>query len=294
MRKLTVVVTCTQRKSLPIDPGLSVRELPVGSAEERSAAWSYRIRTADATRPLRDLYQGGSWALVPGLAAAATAAGYSPRILVASAGLGLREVDSSAPAYGATFSSGSDDVVGERTEHGAWWESLGELPGSLSPREALRGRVLLLLSAPYASAMHQDLTAIGQRTGERLLVGGAAVIPGITRLPADGALRSTLGGTNGSLIIRTATAWMQRLGSHDLTDEKAMSAWQTWAQTTRRPETWDRKPQSDQAVRDFIRSLLRQNPSTSRTRALRALRDAGLACEQQRFATIFTTVGREA
>lgn len=48
---------------------------------------------------------------------------------------------------------------------------------------------------------------------------------------------------------------------------------------------------SDLAVREFIRALLAEHPATSRTKALR---DAGLACEQQRFATIFSTTGQGA
>ncbi|CAM5715916.1 hypothetical protein SVIOM74S_09450 [Streptomyces violarus] len=47
---------------------------------------------------------------------------------------------------------------------------------------------------------------------------------------------------------------------------------------------------TDENVIAFIRESLAQNPSYSRTRLLRMLRDQGLACEQKRFAELYATV----
>jgi hypothetical protein len=51
--------------------------------------------------------------------------------------------------------------------------------------------------------------------------------------------------------------------------------------------TFDRARLDDHQVERFIHVALRRSPDTSCTRALRALRDGGQACEQSRFKTLF-------
>lgn len=135
---LTIIVTCTDRKSLPVADDLRVRCLAPGSIEQRARTWIRQLNETHPKRPLRSLYQGETWTQVVRLEEAVQAAGYEPRLLVASAGLGLRSVEQEAPAYGATFSPGSPDVVGTTTDQARdWWHVLQE-----ADPPALKGSML--------------------------------------------------------------------------------------------------------------------------------------------------------
>jgi hypothetical protein len=289
VKKLTVVVTCTERKSLPTSTHLQVRNLPSGSLAERSNHWRARVSSARARVQLAKLYQGETWTQVVPLVKAAEERGFSTRLLVASAGLGLRDVDSEAPSYRATFSSRHlDSVASSQVEAREWWNRLKSLDGALSPLHALQGRVLLVLSAAYANAMADDLRVLAERQADAMIVGGAADTPGLPRLAADRSLRRHLGGTATSLNLRIARTWLERNNGTELYSPIDHTAWETWAATVRQSDVYTRAPMTDERVIDFIRSARRQDPLLSRTRALRALRDSGLACEQKRFAGLFT------
>lgn len=293
MRRLSIVVTCTDRKALPPSPGLRARDLPTDpSVTVRADSWRRRMAQAmDNHLPLTDLYRGESWTQLPRLVRAAEQAGFRPRLWVASAGLGLRPVDSTAAPYAATFSTGhADSVTVGRADVASWWRQLGSLPGAVADPADLGRRVLWVLSESYGDALYADLFRTGTRGGELLLVGGSADITGITRLPADRALRPVLGGTATGLNTRTAVAWLQRLDGEPLTSRLAQKRWQDWVERVRQPERWDRRPQTDPQVLAFVRRLLRRDPRLTKTRALRLLRDSGLACEQKRFGDLFASV----
>jgi hypothetical protein len=287
--KLSVVVACSDRKAeVPADV-LRVRNLPASGLSMRSSVWRSHLRTASGTRALTDLYRGEGWSVVPSLLDAARAAGFNPQLLVASAGLGLRTAESTAPAYAATFAPGQADSVGTTTvESREWWRHLRAAPAALDPAAELRGNVLLILSQAYAAAMHDDLHSLGKLGDDVLLVGGAAEIPGVTRLPADRGLRSALGGTATGLTARMARRWLGGLDRPNLTSVSRMQEWQTWASSARREESWAREPLDDDQVVLFIREALSVEPGLSRTRALRRLRDSGRACEQSRFAALYS------
>ena len=211
--------------------------------------------------------------------------------MVASAGLGLRSAESVAPGYAATFAASQIDTVGDTAaDLREWWHHLRAAPSALDPGVELRGRVLLVLSQAYASAMQSDLVALGRRGDDVMMVGGASDIPGITRLRADRGLRSALGGTATGLTMRMAHAWLSGLQRPALTCPTRMQQWQGWADTVRRAESWARQTLDDDEVLRFIRDARAKEPSLSRTRALRKLRDSGRACEQNRFAALYRKV----
>ncbi|QYN37782.1 hypothetical protein K1T35_11385 [Pseudonocardia sp. DSM 110487] len=294
MTKLTVVVTCSDRKSETPQVGLRVRDLPKAGLDVRSAMWRSRLGGAGGARLLAGLYRGESWSLVPDVMASAQQAGFTPRLLVASAGLGLRDANSLAPAYAATFALRQQDSVGETAaDLRGWWHTLHAAPGALDPDRELRGPLLLVLSHAYAAAMSADLEALGRRSDDVLLVGGAGDIPGITRLPADRGLRAALGGTSTGLTTRMAHRWLAGLTRPSLTCSARMGEWRTWADDARRDESWARQPLDDLEVLQFIREARAGDPGMSRTRALRKLRDSGKACEQSRFAVLYRRVVSE-
>lgn len=283
-QELTIVVTCTDRKSLAVPDHRRLRSLT--SFGSRVSAWAQRIDSAEAIIPLRDLYQGDAWSQLPRLEDASRAARFEPTTYVASAGLGLRRVSSLAPAYGATFSSNQpDSVLGSTTQQRTWWDDLNEWNGS-------RGELpigvptLFVLSQRYSDVLASTVakTAV---TNPVLVIGGSAAIAPTLRLPADASLRSALGGTLGALNMRTAVAWMERLTTTMIDSSRDRESWYNWTTSVGRHERYDRTPLSDQEVLEAVRLIRVQEPDISKTRALRSLRENGYACEQKRFVQLF-------
>ncbi|MGC4109606.1 MAG: hypothetical protein QM747_04100 [Nocardioides sp.] len=284
-QELAIVVTCTDRKSVQPSLDLQLRSLGAGGLDARASAWSRRIDAARSRLPLRSLYRGETWAQVAELERAAERAGFRPHLLVASAGLGLVDAETKAPAYGATFSSGHADSVGETVyENQQWWSALNAPKHAID--SALAGPTVLILSKTYADAMAPALAAI---TGRRdvLVFGGSNAIAASARIPADLGLRRALGGTANSLNLRTARAWFDLLPHPDIALYRQHPKWAAWVSDTRQSDHYDRTPLSDAALESYVQRVRTEDPTISRSRALRLLRDSGLACEQKRFAQLF-------
>mgnify|MGYP001149455126 CR=1 FL=1 len=292
MQKLTIVVNCTDRKSVTPAPDLRIQSLPAEDLPTRFDLWRHRLATAHDKLRLRYLYQGEAWVQATCLAGDIRNQGACVRMLVASAGLGLREVTELAPAYSATFATGHpDSVAADSKGNVEWWELLATLPSSRSVDELTDGPTLLVLSENYARAMDQDLVALANQGGDYLLVGGWRTITGLPRLPVDRDLRQALGGTVSSLGLRMARRWMAtRSRSHRLFDPVDHQRWTQWAASVRKPEKYDRTPRTDVELMEIITELLNEEPTLSATRALRVVRDSGIACEQKRFARLFRDV----
>ncbi|MFJ5893359.1 hypothetical protein [Streptomyces californicus] len=294
MNELPIVVTCTDRKTHPPDPFLQARNLPETHLAGRVDHWAGHLAAArGALRELADLYQGDQWHRAQALAGAATRAGFTPRLYVASAGLGLSPVSRPAPSYSATFAPRhADSVASSITEAADWWDHLQRLQGApnlsdLAGRHG--GRILLVLSETYAQAMHRELTALAAEGYDSVLIGGARDIAGITRIPANSGLRRALGGTLTSLNTRTAAAWLEHCTPGALLTPAAMDRWNAWVEQTAVPESYARTPMTDEEVIAFIREKCATlQPAPSRTRLLRMLRADNKACEQKRFADLYT------
>lgn len=291
MQKLTIIVNCTDRKSTSPETGLHIRNLPPGDMGSRFAAWNHNITAAAKRMPLLDLYQGEAWLQAKSLAADARAQGFEVRMLVASAGLGLNEVNQVAPPYAATFASGhADSVTDDLKQLPHWWSLLGGLPQSTSLTEHSDHSILMVLSENYARAMDPELTKLAARGGDYVLVGGWREVDGLRRLAADRDLRESLGGTVSSLCLRMARRWLAQRTGPKLWNKRDVAAWSDWAETARKSENYQRRQTNDTEITEIIRSLVKREPNLSATRALRQVRDSGIACEQKRFGTLFRDV----
>lgn len=176
-----------------------------------------------------------------------------------------------------------------------WWDHLQHLEGSrdLSEIAAAAGRALVVLSQTYAQAMHRDLLALGATDAEVVLMGGACDLDGVLRVPANAALRQAVGGTLTSLNARTAASWLEHCTPGHLITPAAQTRWAAWAAQAAHRERYARTPVPDETVISFIKEMKRLHPRSSRTRLLRMFRDKGMACEQKRFADLYTqTMGR--
>ena len=168
-------------------------------------------------------------------------------------------------------------------------DRLADAPQALN-LASLRGRVLLVLSRNYALALARDLAELGASGAEAALVGGAAEIPGITRIPSDASLRRTLGGTLGSLNQRMANRFLRlSCGPADWLTEDHLRRWNSWASKARYKEVFARQRGSDSAVRAWIQAMIADEPMSA-SRALREYRRQGNACEQSRFSRLYREV----
>lgn len=280
-QKLTLIVTCTDRKSAQPTHDLMARHLPTGDIATRARQWTASLERGAPRIPLVDLYRGETWSQVKGLLATARDLGHDADVLIASAGLGLQPLHESAPAYAATFSSGHPDSVADSPSAArTWWKSL--------PRtEHVQGRpALWVLSENYSRAIAADLLeTLGP--SELLVFGGSKEIPADMRVPADRSLRRALGGTVTSLNVRAATQWLSLSRGKSPFGDRAHRRWSDWSDQARHHEQYDRRPLTDSAVLDYVEMLRGQNAGVSKTAALKSLRAAGLACEQRRFSALF-------
>ncbi|MGG6380637.1 hypothetical protein [Paenarthrobacter sp. NEAU-H11] len=289
--KLTVVVTCTDRKSMTPPERLRAENLPEGQQSERVRHWRAALHQESGRVCLRRLYQGDAWKQAFRLERTLRDVGFDPHVVVASAGLGLVQVEEEWPAYAATFSLRHSDTVGRDTaDIRAWWKLITAEQKKLA--EHAQGQTLMVLSETYSSAMADDLAAFKGRD-DVVIFGGSKDVPRELRIPADAALRAELGGTSGSLNVRTAKAWIATLDSPTLVGQRNNGRWRAWVEEVRCPELYERKPMADADVLAFIREVRVREPKMRKTAALRLLRDNGWACEQRRFGGLFSAVEKE-
>ena len=283
-QKLTIVVTCTGRKSATPARDMMARNLPTGQVGMRARAWTQALVRTHPTTPLLQLYQGESWSQVKRLITTAREVGYEPEVLVASAGLGLRSVLDLAPAYAATFSVGHEDTVAPSIKEAQeWWHAL--------PHIASRGpsRSVWVLSENYSRVIATDL--IDRFTSDELLVfGGSNEIPDHARISSDRSLRRALGGTVTSLNVRMAIQWLLLSRDSGAFSPHANVSWLEWTDREQYREVYNRQQLSDDAVLDFVTALQKRTPGIPKTSALKSLRESGFACEQGRFSTLFQKV----
>lgn len=265
------------------------RNLDSGDVPTRCGQWVEDMNSdanPDQNYELENLYMGDAWKQALGLLRH-TNQHAKVRPLVASAGIGLQPLQSRHPSYAATFSQGHNDTVAPIDRTGEWWDLLRATPRATSLTDLRSDQTLLVLSEPYARAMHRDLQQLAGSGTEVLLIGGWKDIEGIHRVPADRALRSALGGATSSLLVRMARRWLHEWTGGPLHTTERQRSWDSWASGARVVEIHDRKRMSDSEVLDFARGCRQEDPRVSATAALAKLRAGGSACEQRRFGQLF-------
>ena len=315
--KLRVVVSCSDRKSLPAAPDLRLAQYRADTLLDRSGSWINRInRPQSETRPANALYQGAHWSVVRNLNDEnPSCIGTEVELWIASAGYGLTRWDEELESYGATFSSGhADSVVAPgMTDDRAgatafWWDALAsrhridDAPPSLA--ELVSGEpdspVLVALSASYLRAVRHDLGRALRRTASPqnlfiLSTGSSSIELGGALVPFDSRLLGTVGGSNMSLIPRTARFLVAHDNQHGWDFDEVRNFMNAQLEQQPARPSHDRDRQSDAQVMEVIRGALaeadsRQTKRPSATTLLRLLRDSGNACEQKRFKDLYDRV----
>jgi len=296
-----VVVTCANRKSLPIPSHLQLGEVPGSSAIERVRKWIARLAdTGSAPQvPAFDLYAGEHWSVARRFSAHALP-GEEIQLWACSAGYGLIPAEARIMPYHATLTPNQADSVPGETA--SWWTWLSEWSGP-SPEYPRSIRALIasdptavfmfVLSKNYLRACGEDIAAGSEHVADPnrlLIVSAGARLQGdlaVFAVPADARLQAQFSGTRRALNAR--------IGSY-LLSEGIRGRSEATADLTRllaaQPPIprYDRKKQTDREILDLIAQRVAQTPATSANRLLREFRDAGLACEQHRFSRLYRTV----
>lgn len=312
---LQIIVSCTSRKTASVSETLRLRSVPIGSSEGRVSEWCRRLaRHRGPTVAAERLYAGEHWTVARALPELAREAGYKARLWVMSAGYGLMPVCACIHPYSATFASAELDSVAtdgpsDQTRNSmlqTWWDSLCRFEGggkneSYSLAELLlnseRSYFLLVASPHYLAAAEKDLQAglSALASPERLMIvtSPSRVINGPLgehAIISSTRLQPRIGGSCVSLHARVASLILRKVSSWGFDAETVGKRIEALIERSPQTPKLQRKRITDDQVRKFVESNLRNSPQPSCSTLLRKLRTRGLACEQSRFSELYWEV----
>lgn len=310
-KTVNIVVTCTSRKTRDPLARFRVSNLREKTIENRALNWIDRLRTnGNSQITASALYCGEYWSVVRSLPFAARTSGVRTNIWICSAGYGLISPQSQICSYSATFAPYERDSVTRGFDADArkvaaqrWWRSISEWSGPRvnEPRSltAIARRhpnvpLLIVASPDYLYAIEQDLTgaAAALSRPDLLLIvsAGMRTFGKLTDhlLPCDARLQSCLGGTRGTLNIRIARRLLQYMGRGNIGLDRQKAQLRRLLGQQPPIQQYHRRTVTDEQVRKFIRFELNRNSSASRSLLLKKFRSSGRACEQSRFADLYT------
>lgn len=308
--RVHLVVSCTDRKRVPVPDELRLRQVPAGTPESRADQWWTTLTESSAPPvPVEALYAGDHFAVAQ---SCRPFLGPGGRVWVASAGYGLIPEGVFLKPYSATFTPGHEDsVAGPYDPSGSvnrrWWQALAgrakpwgpEYPASVAELAAGDPEAVILFAAGgvYADALGEDLLAargVLRDPEQLLLVSAGASLNGRLSgnlVPLDARFQAEVGGARVSLNARAARYILERAEG----ELRASAVRREFAARLRelppleRPE---RVPMTDDEVVEFVTESFRRQGVRSRTVLLRELRASGRSCEQKRFAGLYETARR--
>ena len=302
-----VVVTCANRKVTVPSRDLRLGTYPTG-LHARATRWTSRLDSPRSDRlEARHLYQGEHWSVVKRMVDRAGDFGCIAEVWIVSAGYGLVPISANLESYSATFSPGSADSVAQsksgQRDNQAWWGLLAswrnrDLQGPRNLTElALQDTsspMIVALSKTYLQAVLHDLTDAAEAMGKKadlLLVSTGTPPDGLEKvqLPCDARFLTSLGGSRTSLNARVADRIIATSDRHEFDSARVRNLLQKDLDRSKDILRYDRRKQTDAEIQHWIRTRLNIDYA-SRSSLLRELRDAGLACEQRRFAGLYDEV----
>lgn len=313
---LNIVVTCSNRKRLPVPAELQLRNVGSKALAVRAAEWIGRLESTSTERcPAIDLYGGDHWTVVRDLRNVALGASVELTLWVCSAGYGLFPVTAKIKPYAATFSARQPDSVVRSEDQGRhgqvlqqWWNCVSEWRGPCKgePRtiaEIARSDrdspLMIVASNDYVKALAKDLIAASDSLRSRELLtivsAGTDSLDGLSNnlLPADARFETWLEGSRQSLNVRLAREIIRRSGVWGLQTFRLKSELTKRLEAGAMRSVPAREPRSDDEVRTFIVTKLGEDPKAKHSTLLRKLRDRGARCEQGRFRILFFEVRAE-
>lgn len=307
---INLVVNCTGRKRAK-SRAIAARRFKGISLEKRIKHWTTSLEESEAPSvPASELYCGDSWATIRS-AILTSGPGHEIEWWIVSAGYGLIRSDELIVPYSATLTRRNRDSVMDPDEVAStgqqWWDGLCAWKRSRRRRPSSLQRLasmypdrplLVVLSADYVSALENDLLAAQQELTDpdRLVIVSAGAKKdgplAANFLPCDARLEHALGGARSSLNARIARRILTTITPKKVCISNLR---RTFVNLLRRQppvrfikrQRWD-----DGQLVGFIERGLTGSEGTSHSALLRALRDGGVACEQQRFRKLFNATKR--
>lgn len=277
---------------MPLDSTLQAREAPTGSTNEVATWWSRRLKAAPATTSVRNIY--GGRAFVDAVEAARQA---EAGLLVVSAGLGLIDADTQAPAYSLTTTRRDPDCILDKTDDtaAAWWAAItAASPFKTAALETEEGLILAALPAAYLNMVAADWSAWPAERLSRLRLfskeepGGGAVALRQAWMPYDDRLDTvddTHEGTQGDFAQRALRHFVSAVGGGRIEDDRrAVLAALEGLHPRQIPV---RTRMSDAEITDIIARDWDIVGGRSSAMLRRLRDDLVVACEQSRFQGLF-------
>ena len=310
MKRIHVVTSCTSRKRIPVRRDRRISQLTESDLSSRLRAWTGRLERKDSkiTTSAIGLYGGEHWVEFTKTLQPHFRSGVKVHGWVISAGYGLIRAETPVHPYSASFGKMARDRVRPTAvawTDSDWWKGLSEWEGPVrgEPRTltslgamAQRDLILIAASPKYLRAVEPDLVQlIDTRSSDQLVVFST-----MSSLPTalagsidyfaryDSRLRRPLGGSQVGLNIRTlAYAVRETPDIHADTMRNHIHALMDTIPKYRLP---NRSFASDDEIRIFIQTELRDDSRARPSSLLRRWRSMGRACEQGRFKDLFFDV----
>jgi hypothetical protein len=316
LKKINVVVSCTNRKTRTVPKGLRLRSLKPGPIEKRSDQWLEKLEShSESPGVANALYSGDHWYVARGLVEDGKRSGLDVGVWVCSAGYGLIPISSEVKPYSSTFSRNNEDSIHRFSVSGAgdepsqkWWSLLQEWEGPSpgQPRSIAElasehpGTPMLISASPrYLLAISKDLQEArsAMHSSDQLSVfsAGTASMNGLDEnlIPCSARLQSAFGGPRFSLNVRAARKTLTDYSAESPRAPELRKKFKALARRQPELRRYERTPMSDDQVRTYIRKELKRDPVQSRTALLRSLRDNDRACEQKRFSNLYRAIHEE-
>ena len=301
---VTIITTCSSRKLHGKVGRLDLGVVHPGEMRVVINDWCRSVASVPPGDrfPARDVYCGRAFS-----EARRAAEIVDGELWIASAGLGLLRSDERIPVYDLSVTGGGENDVREKIR-GAfiereWWSNInlkfqrGENPITKMVARVPVGLYVFALSSAYYRLVKDDLLSIPPIDQKRLRFVGLGMEKVVDKtlhpylLPYDirfDGPDSPIRGTRSDFAQRAARHFVQELvvrGVNEL--EKQKIAISRLMEKWHAPVQPGRESMTDEEILAYIRKKAKEDPKCGSTRMLRALRDSGFCCEQNRFKGLY-------
>lgn len=294
---MLVISSCSSIKRAPAVAALRASSYRTPHLQQFAELWVRHARAQAERHAARVLYGGASVT-----AATKAAQTLGARLYFVSAGMSLVSGTTRIPSYDLTVSARSASqpppMRGGSVSAAQWWSALNDAMGRSNPfarvLQAVDGLVILALPRSYLRMVEENLLDLKEDALRRLRIITVGEVQLSSKLldqviPYDARveqLPSVPGGTSSSAAQRALLDFSQRLALNptlSISLQRRLVA-EALDELKAKPRPV-RKVVNDAAI---ARWIVRRDPQRvkSASRLLRQFRDAGLACEQNRFARI--------
>lgn len=275
---------------------------------ERLSGWIERLDATPRKIPASLLYKSDAWHV--GRKFKQSLSNRKAKLWALSAGYGVVSGDANVASYSATFSEGHADSIHRLGDtlspieaRRKWWRELSQWSGPVGEQwlrsvssiaaDDPSATLVICAGAKYLEAIDCDLREAQHKLArpDQLIVVTSKPCPAVeleeSWVQVPSSFRLLVGGTLGSLSVRTANRIISELDLTEVTAAKANELLEDLSASVNELPNLKRKKVDDDAIVEWIRIRLVEDPTLSKTSALRNFRDRGLACEQSRFGRLF-------